>query len=157
MNHLLTESLSKDTIFMLQALELATKAELHEEVPVGALLVHGDKIISQGFNFSVNSHDPTAHAEIIALREAGKVFQNYRFPGSTLFVTLEPCAMCVGALIHARVERIVFGANDPKSGALGGAFHLLEFGKFNHYPTFTGGINALECGQLLKKFFKKRR
>lgn len=157
MDQLLHPIQTEDHAFMLQAMELAYLAEKQNEVPIGALLVQNNLIIGKGFNQSISQHDPTAHAEIMALRSGARYLNNYRLPKTTLYVTLEPCAMCVGALIHARVERIVYGALDPKSGALGGAFHLLELAHFNHYPKITPEIENHSCGKILQEFFKKKR
>ena len=146
-----------DVAFMRRALELAREAELSGEVPVGAVLV-GDGVVSgEGANCPIGSHDPTAHAEIIALRSAARASSNYRVPGSTMYVTLEPCPMCVGAMVQARVGRVVFGAHDPKTGALGGACDLSESAAFNHRFTVEGGCLADEAGQMLKSFFAARR
>lgn len=146
-----------DEFYMRRALELAREAERAGEVPVGAVLARGGQIIAQAFNQPIARHDPTAHAEVLALRQAGTSVQNYRLVDTTLYVTLEPCTMCVGAMIHARVGRIVFGASDPKTGALGGAFDLLTAAPHNHVPTAAGGVLASECAALLQSFFKQRR
>ena len=147
-----------DQQYISRALELAKRAEDEGEVPVGALLVFSDEIIGEGWNRPIGGHDPTAHAEIQALRNAGQRLGNYRFPGSTLYVTLEPCAMCSGAIIHARVERVVFGAYDPKGGAAGSVLDLLPSDdRFNHKTHCEGGVMAEACGDILKSFFKKRR
>ncbi len=139
-------------------MELAHKAELDGEVPVGALVVREGEIISEGWNRPIGDHDPTAHAEIIALRSAGRQLKNYRLSGATLYVTLEPCPMCASAIIHARIARVVFGATDPKGGAAGSVFHLLPSDqRFNHRVEVTGGVLAEECGDLLRAFFKARR
>ncbi len=142
---------------MHQALELAETAAKSGEVPVGAVLVHDGKIIGRGYNQPIGSHDPSAHAEIIALREGARTLGNYRIIDSTLYVTLEPCIMCVGAIIHARVKRLVYGANDPKTGAAGSVFDLFNSGKVNHQVTVEGGLLAEACGTQLRKFFKARR
>lgn len=139
------------------ALELAKRAETEGEVPVGAVLVHNDKIIGQGWNQVISRHDPSAHAEIMALRDAGQYLQNYRLLDTILYVTLEPCTMCIGALMHARIKHVVFGAPDPKTGALGGAVNILELSHWNHKLHYTGNVLAEECGELLKKFFRERR
>ncbi|MFI4954409.1 MAG: tRNA adenosine(34) deaminase TadA [Gammaproteobacteria bacterium] len=143
--------------WMQTALQLAQRAEAQDEVPVGAVLVHEGEIIGQGWNQVISLHDPSAHAEIMALRDAGQRIQNYRLLNTTLYVTLEPCAMCVGALIHARVKHVVFGAPDPKTGALGGAVNTLELPHWNHRLEYTGNVLAEECGKLLREFFKKKR
>jgi tRNA(adenine34) deaminase len=144
--------------FMRHALTLARRAEAEGEVPVGALLVMEGRIIGEGWNRPIGSHDPSAHAEIIALRQAGQQQGNYRLPGSTLYVTLEPCVMCVGAIIHARVERVIYGASDPKAGAAGSRFDLLPSDqRFNHKTHCQSGLLAEECSQLLRSFFRARR
>lgn len=142
---------------MRRALELAAKAEALGEVPVGAVIVKDDELIAEGWNHPIEQHDPSSHAEIEALRVAGERLANYRMPGTTLYVTLEPCMMCVGAMIHARVERVVYGASDPKTGALGGAFDLIETSSPNHEFTVTSGVLADECSDMLRAFFKARR
>ena len=143
---------------MRRALALAEQAEAEGEVPVGAVLVRDGEIIGEGWNRPIASQDPTAHAEILALRAAARRVDNYRLPGSTLYVTLEPCVMCAGAIIHARVERLVFGAADPKGGAAGGRFDLLPSdGRFNHRVSCEGGLFREQCGALLRAFFRRRR
>jgi len=147
-----------DENWMRQALVLADAAAAHGEVPVGAVLVSAQgELLGTGFNYPIASHDPTAHAEIVALRTAARAQQNYRLPGSTLYVTIEPCTMCVGAMIHARVARVVFGAPEPRFGALVSQRRLLEEGGFNHMMQMEGGVLALECGALMRDFFKARR
>lgn len=146
-----------DEEWMRQALELARRAEAQGEVPVGAVLVKDDALIAQGWNQPISACDPTAHAEVIALRAGAKLFDNYRLTGTTLYVTLEPCAMCVGALVHARVARVVYGAADPKSGAVSSALSLGECEKFNHRIQWRPGVLAPECGALLQAFFRQRR
>jgi tRNA(adenine34) deaminase len=148
----------QDSHCMARALELAHKAQAEGEVPVGAVLVREGEIIGEGWNRPIASNDPTAHAEIQALRDAGRRVGNYRLPGSTLYVTLEPCPMCAGALIHARVARVVFGAYDPKGGAAGSVFKLLPSDeRFNHRVECIGGVQREACGELLREFFKSRR
>lgn len=142
---------------MQYALTLARQAEAEGEVPVGAVIVRDDKVIAEGWNQPVISHDPTAHAEIIALRAAGSAEENYRLVGATLYVTLEPCVMCAGAIIHARIDRVVYGATDPRVGAAGSAFSLLGSDQFNHIVAVEGGVLAEECGEVLRNFFKIRR
>ncbi len=142
---------------MQQALNLAKQAEANGEVPVGAILVHEDKIIGEGWNQPISSQDPTAHAEIIALRQGAKAHNNYRLPNTSLYVTLEPCAMCVGAMVHARIDRLIFAANDPKTGAVESAQALLNADFFNHQIQVTSGIMATEASEILRNFFKKRR
>lgn len=151
------EGLSSDEAWMARALALAQQAADHDEVPVGAVLVRDETVLGEGWNQPIGLHDPTAHAEIIALRAAGMRAQNYRLPGTTLYVTLEPCAMCVGAMIHARIERLVFGAFDPKTGAAGSVFDLLQATEHNHRVAVTPGVLAQSCGALLTNFFRIRR
>jgi len=146
-----------DEYWMRQSILLANKAESLDEVPVGAVLVYDNAVIGEGWNQPIGLHDPTAHAEMMALRAGALAVKNYRLVNTTLYVTLEPCAMCVGAIIHARVKRVVFGASDPKTGAAGSVFALLNDDKFNHKVDVTGGVLADECGGLLKSFFAKRR
>lgn len=146
-----------DHQFMEQAIEQAQLAAAANEVPVGAVLVRDGKVISSGFNQPISHHDPSAHAEMLALREAARVEANYRLPGTTLYVTLEPCAMCSGAILHARVERLVFGAPDPKTGAAGSVLDVFSSKEINHQTSVEGGVMSEECGQLLRSFFKERR
>jgi len=146
-----------DHQFMEQAIEQAQLAAAANEVPVGAVLVRDGKVISRGFNQPISHHDPSAHAEMLALREAARVEANYRLPGTTLYVTLEPCAMCSGAILHARVERLVFGAPDPKTGAAGSVLDVFSSKEINHQTSVEGGVMSEECGQLLRSFFKERR
>jgi tRNA(adenine34) deaminase len=142
---------------MEQALEQAQLAALAGEVPVGAVLVREGQVISKAFNQPITHHDPSAHAEMLALRQAALAEQNYRLPGTTLYVTLEPCTMCAGAILHARVDRVVFGAPDPKTGAAGSVADVFSSKQINHQTSVEGGIMSDECGQLLKSFFKERR
>jgi len=142
---------------MQAALELAGEAAALGEVPVGAVVVKDGEIIGRGFNRPISSADPTAHAEIVALREAAARIGNYRLPGCGLYVTLEPCAMCVGAMVHARIGRIVYGAADPKTGACGSIVDLPALSTFNHHGRFEGGMLERECGEILKRFFAERR
>src|SRR5438270_13532556 len=147
-----------DERFMRRALELAQHAsDAHAEVPVGAVLVLDERIIGEGWNHNIGTHDPTAHAEIGALRDAGQRVGNYRLPGSTLYVTLEPCAMCAGAIVHARVARVVFAAADPKTGAAGSVFDTLVSPLHNHRVDVARGLLADESAKLLRAFFKSRR
>ena len=148
---------SIDEKWMALAIEQAKLAEKMEEVPVGAVLVQDNQLIASAHNQPISNNDPTAHAEIQLLRAAGKQLNNYRFPDTTLYVTLEPCTMCLGAMIHARVSRIVFGAYDEKTGVCGSCQDLSTSKCFNHSIETEGGILADECKQLLQKFFKKRR
>lgn len=149
--------IAQDTAFMQTALALARQAEAAGEVPVGAVLVKGGAVIGSGWNHPIGAHDPTAHAEIAALRAAAAALGNYRLLGSTLYVTLEPCAMCTGAMVHARVKRLVYGAADPKTGAAGSVFNLAQAQPLNHRLEVEGGVLAEECGELLKGFFARRR
>jgi tRNA(adenine34) deaminase len=146
-----------DEHWMHHALELAKKAEAAGEVPVGAVIVLNDELIAEGWNQPISASDPTAHAEIIALRAAGRKLDNYRLLDTELYVTLEPCPMCVGAMLHARVKRVVFAASDPKTGALGGAYDLLNSVKHNHAFEVTGGVLAEQSRDLLQAFFRNRR
>ncbi|NNG13158.1 MAG: tRNA adenosine(34) deaminase TadA [Halobacteria archaeon] len=146
-----------DIYWMHHALALAARGETEDEVPVGAVLVQGDAIIGEGWNQPIGRHDPTAHAEIMALRAAGSKLNNYRLTGSTLYVTLEPCLMCVGAMVHARIARLVFGACDPKGGAVSSLCRGFELPGLNHRVEVTGEVLADECGELLKRFFRARR
>lgn len=146
-----------DTVYMQQALSQAHNAWALGEVPVGALIVKDGQVIATGFNQPIGTHDPTAHAEIMALRAAAEMLGNYRLPGCELFVTLEPCAMCAGAMLHARLARVVYGASDPKTGACGSIVNLFEQEKLNHHTELVGGVMAEECGKLLKEFFAERR
>lgn len=147
----------RDEIFMRQALDQARNAWALGEVPVGALIVRDGEVIATGFNQPIGTHDPTAHAEIMALRAAAAILGNYRLPGCELFVTLEPCAMCAGAMMHTRLARVVFGAADPKTGAGGSIVNLFEQDQLNHHTTLVGGVLAQECSALLKEFFAERR
>ena len=142
---------------MLAALEQAREAQAAGEVPVGAAVVKDGEIIGVGFNAPISRHDPTAHAEIAALRDAANKFGNYRLPGCELYVTLEPCAMCVGAILHARIARLVYGAADPKTGACGSVINLFAEPRLNHHASLTAGVMAKECGALLREFFAARR
>jgi tRNA(adenine34) deaminase len=143
--------------YMQLALGLAQKAYDHGEVPVGAIVVLGDKVIGEGWNQPISSNDPTAHAEVVALRQAAQHLKNYRLVDTTLYVTLEPCTMCIGAMVHARVKRLVFGALDPHKGMVQSVTHMIESAKFNHKINWIGGCEAEKCSELLKKFFKARR
>ena len=142
---------------MQAALGLAAEAAAIGEVPVGAVVVKDGEIIGRGFNRPISSSDPTAHAEIVALREAAAKLRNYRLPGCELYVTLEPCAMCVGAMVHARIARVVYGAADPKTGACGSIVDLPGLATFNHHGRFEGGLLEAECGEILRRFFAERR
>lgn len=147
----------QDAIYMQQAISQAHNAWALGEVPVGALVVKDGQIVATGFNQPIGTHDPTAHAEIMALRAAAEILGNYRLPGCELYVTLEPCAMCAGAMMHARLARVIFGAPDPKTGASGSVVNLFEQEKLNHHTEVVGGVLAEECGALLKDFFAERR
>ena len=147
----------EDRHWIKEAIVLAKQAADDGEVPVGAVVVKDGNIIGRGWNQNIGLNDPTAHAEIMAMREAGNSQANHRLPGCTLYVTLEPCVMCAGAMIHARLERIVFAATDPKTGAAGGKFDLLSNPAHNHAPVVNGGCLAEECSALLKDFFRQRR
>ena len=146
-----------DHQFMQQALDQAKLAALAGEVPVGAVLVRDGQVISTGFNQPISKSDPSAHAEMMAIRTAALDESNYRLPGTTLYVTLEPCTMCAGAMLHARVERVVFGAIDPKTGAAGSVLNVFLNKQINHQTQVEGGIMGEECGQILRDFFKERR
>ncbi|GAB1393392.1 tRNA adenosine(34) deaminase TadA [Rhodocyclaceae bacterium] len=146
-----------DEDFMGIALDLAREAGTLGEVPVGAIVVKEGEIVGRGCNQPIGRHDPTAHAEVVALRDTAQRLGNYRIPGCTLYVTLEPCAMCIGAIFHARIARVVFGARDPKTGAAGSVIDLFEVDKLNHHAEVVGGIRAEECGALLSGFFAARR
>ena len=146
-----------DTEFMQYALKLAQKASDMGEVPVGAVLVREGEIVGEGWNQPISLHDPSAHAEMLAIRAACNMLKNYRLPDTTLYVTLEPCSMCAGLMIHARIKRIIFGAYDPKTGAAGSMFSLIDDSRHNHQPEVVGGVLQKECSEILKSFFKKRR
>ncbi|MBD2859954.1 tRNA adenosine(34) deaminase TadA [Spongiibacter sp. KMU-158] len=142
---------------MARALELAAKAAEIDEVPVGALVVRGDHVLGEGYNEPISSHDPTAHAEIIAIRQAAQLQENYRLPGSTLYVTIEPCAMCAGAIVHSRIERVVFAATEPKAGAVCSHLHFFDQPQLNHVTAWTGGVMAEQATDLIQAFFARRR
>lgn len=146
-----------DEDYMREALLLAEQAAQVGEVPVGAVVVKDGQIIGRGSNAPISRHDPTAHAEIAALRDAAQRVGNYRLVGCELFVTLEPCVMCVGAMFHARIARVVFGATDPKTGAAGSVFNLFAESRLNHHARVEGGVLAAECGKVLSDFFAARR
>lgn len=146
-----------DTRWMNHALDLARRAAEEGEVPVGAVVVLDDRCIGEGWNRPIGSNDPSAHAEMEALRTAAASVGNYRLPGATLYVTLEPCVMCAGAILHARIATVVFGATDPKAGAAGSVFNLLDSDRLNHRAAVRSGICAEESGALLRKFFSARR
>ncbi len=147
----------KDQDYIQRAIELAKEAERQGEVPVGALVVKNNEIVAEGFNQPISNKDPSAHAEIIALRRAAEKIGNYRLVDTTLYVSLEPCAMCVGAMIQARVKRLVFGAFDSRAGAVKSVFQLLDEPRLNHRIIWESGVLADACGELLKKFFQSQR
>ena len=149
--------MTQDEQFMREALSLAQQAAELGEVPVGAIVVKDGVIVGRGSNAPIGSHDPSAHAEILALRDAAKNIGNYRLVDSSLYVTLEPCAMCAGAIQHARIGQLVFGAKDPKTGACGSVVNLMAEDKLNHHTDVVAGVLENECGQLLSDFFKQRR
>lgn len=153
----LPEGVNADADFMRRALALGGRAAAEGEVPVGAVVVAGGGVVGEGWNRPIAAHDPTAHAEIQALRAAAAALGNYRIDGATLYVTLEPCAMCVGAMFHARVARVVFGAADPKTGACGSVVNLFADARLNHHAQVEGGVLAQECGALLREFFAAKR
>lgn len=146
-----------DEFYMREAISLARSAECLGEVPVGAVVVKDGQIVGRGFNSPIGESDPTAHAEIAALRDAARNLANYRLPGCELFVTLEPCAMCAGAMLHARIARVVYGARDLKTGVHGSVVDLFAVERLNHHTSVVGGVLAEECGELLSVFFAKRR
>lgn len=146
-----------DEHWMRRALALAAQAEMAGEVPVGAVIVKEGRVIGEGWNQPISSADPTAHAEIVALRMAAATENNYRLPGCTLYVTLEPCTMCVGALVHARIERLVYGTTEPKAGAVASQMSLLDGAHFNHRVSYQGGVLADDCQHQLSHFFQQRR
>ena len=148
---------ARDDVFMREALALAQRAWDVGEVPVGAVVVKDNEIIGRGFNRPISSFDPTTHAEIVALREAAQHVKNYRLVDCELYVTLEPCMMCVGAMLHARLKRVVFGASDPKTGVCGSVMNLPAEEKLNHHATFEGGVLSEECSAMLKAFFREKR
>jgi tRNA(adenine34) deaminase len=143
--------------WMREALKEARRAEEEGEIPVGAVLLLNEKIIARGHNSSIQLHDPTAHAEIIVLRQAGRNFKNYRMPGAVLVVTLEPCIMCMGAMIHARVDELIYGAPDPKAGGVQSCFQLTDDPRLNHKIRVASGVLESECSAILKSFFSARR
>lgn len=146
-----------DELYMTRALELAAQAGAAGEVPVGALLVKNGEVVGEGYNQPISSCDPTAHAEIVALRNAAANLDNYRLTGCDLYVTIEPCTMCLGAMIHARVKRIIFGATEPRAGALTSQLQLLDHSHFNHSIDWQGGVLEEDCGHLISEFFRRKR
>ena len=153
----LDAGINSDQAFMTRALELARQARDRGEVPVGAIVVHEGAVIGEGFNQPISLADPSAHAEMQAIRMAARRLDNYRLLDATVYVTLEPCAMCAGAMVHARIKRLVYGAADPKTGATGSVFNLVQTERLNHRLEVEGGVMKKECGELLKDFFRKRR
>lgn len=153
----MTVDAEADARWMRHALKLAQRAGDLGEVPVGALLVRDEDIVAEGWNRPIASHDPSAHAEMVAMREAAALLRNYRLGGLTLYVTLEPCVMCAGAIIHARLARVVFGAKDPKAGAVHSVYDVIANPRLNHRPEWTGGVLEAECGAILQDFFRARR
>ncbi|WP_340615275.1 tRNA adenosine(34) deaminase TadA [Xenorhabdus thailandensis] len=151
-----TENFS-DEYWMRRAIDLAMQAQAKGEIPVGAVLVADNKVIAEGFNHPITDHDPTAHAEIIALRRGGRQLQNYRLLNTTLYVTLEPCVMCAGAMVHSRIQRLVYGASDMKTGAAGSLIDILRHPGMNHQIGIIGGVLSEECSTMLSAFFKQRR
>ncbi|WP_366512227.1 tRNA adenosine(34) deaminase TadA [Stagnimonas aquatica] len=148
----------EDETWMRRALALAAQAAAQGEVPVGAVLLGADgALLAEGYNRPIGDHDPSGHAEMIALRAGAKALGNYRLPGTTLYVTLEPCVMCAGAIVHARVQRLVFGAPDPKAGAVNAVYDVIGNPRLNHRVDWTGGVLEAECGQILRDFFRARR
>lgn len=154
----MNEFIHCDESAMRRALTQARLAAEADEVPVGAVVIGADgQVLGQGFNQTISNHDPSAHAEIMALRDAGRKARNYRLPDATLFVTLEPCMMCMGAIIHARVGRVVYGATDPKTGACGSVLRAQDLSQINHHTRVEGGLLGEECGDMLRVFFRERR
>ncbi|MDP1774164.1 MAG: tRNA adenosine(34) deaminase TadA [Methylobacter sp.] len=146
-----------DEAWMRYAIRLAQRAEQQGEVPVGAIVVRDNRCIAEGWNVPITSHDPTAHAEVVAMRSAGVAMENYRLTDATLYVTLEPCVMCIGAMSHARIKRLVFGAYDPRRGAVCNALSLTDASFLNHRISWDGGVLETECSEMLRDFFKAKR
>ncbi|WP_299267626.1 tRNA adenosine(34) deaminase TadA [uncultured Psychrosphaera sp.] len=153
----MSDELNTDLKWMSYAIELASKAEQQGEIPVGAVLVKDGEVIGEGWNQSITLNDPTAHAEIMAIRDAGQKVDNYRLVDATLYVTLEPCPMCAGALVHSRIDKLVFGASDLKTGAAGSVMNIVTHEKLNHQLEVTSGVLKQECSEAISAFFKKRR
>ena len=153
----MTAMCESDPLYMRMALELAAQAAAAGEVPVGAVVVQDGVVVGRGYNQPISGTDPSAHAEIMALRDAGRTLGNYRLSGCDLYVTLEPCVMCSGAIMHGRIRRVIFGAGDPKTGACGGVVNLFSEPRLNHHATVTGGVMADEAVTLLQDFFASRR
>lgn len=150
-------TLSKDAFFMKRALELSQSAADCGEVPVGAVIVYKGEIVGEGYNQPISSCDPTAHAEVMAMRQACDTLNNYRLTGCELYVTIEPCTMCVGAMVHARIKRVVFGALEPRAGALQSQFRLMENSPYNHSIVWSGGVLGEQCGAMMADFFRQKR
>ena len=157
MNTVNSDQINIDEHWMQHAIQLARQAELEDEVPVGAVLICNNEIIGEGWNQVIGKHDPSAHAEVQAIRSAAMLLQNYRLPNTTLYVTLEPCTMCAGVMIHARVTRLVFGAYDAKTGIAKSCDQVFDASYHNHQIEVTGGVLQTECSEQLKRFFKKKR
>lgn len=154
----MNEFIQNDESAMRLALAQARLAADADEVPVGAVLIGAEgQVLGSGFNQTISNHDPSAHAEVIALRDAGTKVGNYRYPGATLYVTLEPCMMCMGAILHARLSRVVYGAADPKTGVCGSILQIQDFEQINHHTRVEGGVLGEECGLMLRAFFRERR
>lgn len=151
------EAAARDEVFMRHALTLARRARRDGEVPVGAVVVIDGRIVGEGWNRPIGTHDPSAHAEMVAMRDAAQRLGNYRLGGATLYVTLEPCVMCAGAIIHARIGRLVFGAIDPKAGAVSSVYDVIAAPRLNHRPAWQGEVCAADCSALLRDFFRERR
>lgn len=146
-----------DIFWMKKAIELAQEAYRIGEVPVGAIVVKGEEIVGRGWNQPISNNDPSAHAEVVAIRDAAAKLVNYRIPDTTLYVTIEPCTMCLGTIVHARIARVVFGATEPKAGVLCSHSNVLESGIFNHSPDWAGGVCEAECSEIIQEFFRQRR
>lgn len=157
MSDLVNEFSEQDIKFMARAIELAKIAESHNEIPVGAVVTCNGEIIGEGYNQSIKQNDPSAHAEMIAIREAGKNIENYRLIDCTLYVTLEPCPMCAGLLVHSRINKVIYATQDEKTGAAGTVFNLVQNGKLNHQIAVANGLMKDECANILSNFFKRRR
>ena len=151
------ETREQDLIFMQRAFELAQEAEQIDEIPVGAVIVANGEIIAEGYNLSISTNDPSAHAEMVAIRQAGQLTKNYRMLDCTLYVTLEPCPMCAGLLVHSRMKRLVYATPDEKTGAAGSVFDIVSSDKLNHQLIVNSGIMQTQCSELLSAFFKRRR
>lgn len=149
--------MNSDSDFMRRAMALAEQAASEGEVPVGALVVRDGQVIGEGYNQPISSCDPTGHAEIVAMRKACETLQNYRLSGCHLYVTIEPCTMCVGAMIHARIDKIIFGAAEPRAGALQSQLRLMDRDHYNHSIEWQGGVLAEECGEIISSFFRRKR